>query len=106
MGSSRKTHPIYPNICENFAVNIVDFEERALLTFPDYPLTYRSLITIVIHADFKQALAISRIRNQISLVIYLPDCILGSKPSYTTILPPGIQNALAELSCTRLNSQL
>lgn len=77
MGSSRKTHPIYPNICENFAANIVDFEERALLTFPDYPLTYRSLITIVIHADFKQALAISRIRNQISLVIYLPDCILG-----------------------------
>lgn len=67
MGSSRKTHPIYPNICENFAANIVDFEESALLTFPDYPLTYRLLITIVIHADFKQALAISRIRNQISL---------------------------------------
>ena len=47
MGSSRKTHPIYPDICENFAANIVDFEESALLTFPDYPLTYRSLITIV-----------------------------------------------------------
>lgn len=67
MGQDLTTHPIYPNICENFTANIVDFAERALLIFPDYPLTYRSLITIVIHADFKQALAISRIRNQISL---------------------------------------
>ena len=37
------------------------------LFFPDYPITNRTLTTVVIYANLKQALTISRIWNQISL---------------------------------------
>ena len=45
--------------------------------FLDNPITYRTLVTVIIYANLKQTLTVGRIWNQISLFIYLSDSFLG-----------------------------
>ena len=58
-------------------MKVTNFFLSISLFFPYLPITYGSLSAVVINTNLKQALAIGRIRNQISLFIYLPGSFLG-----------------------------